>query len=99
VCGAAGLVSVGTGVYYWSRASSLSDSANNATVFNQADYDQGKRAETMQWIFYGIGAAAVATGAGLFVYDRWLPSAKKTGVSLVPLMGPGGPGLQAHGAF
>ena len=99
VCGAAGLVSLGAGVYYWTRATSLSDSANKATVYNQADYDQGKRAETMQWIFYGVGAAAVVTGATLYIYGRWSPSAKKASVSLAPVMGPDAAGLLAHGAF
>lgn len=99
VCGAAGLVSLGAGVYYWTRATSLSDSANKATVYNQADYDQGKRAETMQWIFYGVGAAAVVTGATLYVYGRWFLPAKKASVSLAPIAGPGTAGLQAQGAF
>jgi tetratricopeptide (TPR) repeat protein len=99
VCGAVGLVSVGAGVYYWSRASSLTDSANKATAYNQADYDQGKRAETMQWIFYGVGAVAIMSGAGLYLYSRWLPAAKQASVSLAPMVGPGTAGLQAHRAF
>ena len=99
ICGAAGLVSVGAGVYYWTRATSLSDSANKAIVFNSGDYDQGKRAEKMQWIFYGVGAAAIATGAILYVYARWLPAGKKASVSLVPVVVPGAAGLAAHGAF
>ena len=99
VCASAGLVSVGVGVYYWTRATSFSKSVNNATAYNQADYDQGKRAETMQWIFYSVGAVAVVTGATLYVYGRWSSSAKRTSVSLAPVMGPGAAGLLAHGAF
>jgi len=60
------------GLYYWTRARSLSDSADKATIYNQADYDDGKQAERMQWIFYGVGAAALATGAGLLMYGKWL---------------------------
>ena len=99
ICASAGLASLGVGLYYWTRATSLSDSANKATVYNQADYDHGKRAETMQWIFYSAGAAAVVTGATLYVYGTWSPSAKKASVSLVPAVGLGATGLLAQGAF
>jgi tetratricopeptide (TPR) repeat protein len=98
VCGAAGLAAVGAGIAYWARAKSLSDSANSALIYHQPDYDAGKRAETMQWIFYSAGGAAIATGAILYFYGRRL-SAKQTNVSLAPLGGPGVAGLLAHGAF
>jgi tetratricopeptide (TPR) repeat protein len=99
VCGATGLVSLGAGFYYWTRATSLSDSANTAAIYHQADYDHGQRAETMQWIFYSVGAAAIATGTALYVYDRWRPAATKSTVGLAPMVGPGAAGLEAHGAF
>jgi len=99
VCAGVGLISVGTGVYYWTRASSLSDSANKAATYNPAYYDQGKQAQTMQWIFYGIGAAAIASAATLFVYSTWLPARKNATVSLAPMVGPGAAGLGAHGTF
>jgi tetratricopeptide (TPR) repeat protein len=98
-CASAGLVSLGAGVYYWTRATSLSDTANKATAYNQSDYDQGNRAETMQWIFYSVGAAAAATGVVLYLYGSSSPTETKTGVSLVPMVGPGATGLYAHGAF
>ena len=98
-CDGVGLIAVGTGFYYWTRASSLSDSANKATNYNQAAYDEGKRAESMQWLFYGVGAVAVMTGAGLFVYSRWLPTAEQANVSLAPMVGPGAAGLEARGTF
>jgi len=98
VCGAAGVLAVGVGIAYSAHAQSLSDSANRALIYNQADYDHGKTAETMQWIFYSAGAAAIATGTVLYVYG-WRRSAKQTNVSLAPVMGPGVAGLAAHGAF
>jgi tetratricopeptide (TPR) repeat protein len=98
-CGAVGLVAVGTGIYYWRRASSLSDSANQTAVYKQSYYDDGKRAETMQWVFYGAGAAAVAAGAGLFVYSKWFVAPKNAHVSLAPVVAPGTTGLAATGAF
>jgi hypothetical protein len=99
VCASAGVIALGAGVYYWTRATSLSDAANNATAYSQADYDQGKRAETMQWIFYSVGAVAVGAGATLYVYGSASPSATKSSVSLAPMVGPGAAGLSAHGAF
>jgi tetratricopeptide (TPR) repeat protein len=99
VCGAVGLASVGTGVYYWTRARSLSDSADQTTVYNKSYYDDGKRAQTMQWIFYGAGAAALATSAGLFAYGQWFLSPAKTSVSLAPMAAPGTAGLAAVGTF
>jgi tetratricopeptide (TPR) repeat protein len=98
-CGAVGLVSVGTGIYYWTRANSLSDSANQAAVYHRATYDDGKHAETMQWIFYGVGAAAVATGAGLFLYSMRFPARRPATVSLAPMATPGAAGLAAVGVF
>lgn len=99
VCGAVGIVALGTGVYYWTRARSLSDSANRTLVYDQATYDDGKRAETMQWIFYGTGAAAVATGAGLYLYSRRISAPKQPQVSLAPVAAPGVAGLAAVGTF
>ncbi len=99
VCGAVGLLSGGVGFYYWTRARSLSDSANKSVVYNRADYDDGKRAEKMQWIFYGVGGAAVATGVVLLVYSSLLPAPKQTSVSLAPTVGPGSAGLAAVGTF
>ena len=99
VFGAVGLVSSGVGVYYWTQARSLSDDANKATIFNKADYDAGERAETRQWIFYGVGGTAVLTGVGLFVYSTLLTPAKQASVSLAPMVGPGTTGLAAGGTF
>jgi tetratricopeptide (TPR) repeat protein len=99
VCGAVGLITGGVGFYYWTRASALSDSANKATVYNKADYDDGKRAEKMQWIFYGVGGAAVATGVGLLVYSSLLPAPKRTNLSLAPMVGLGAAGFAARGTF
>ena len=53
----------------------------------------------MQWIFYGVGAAAVATGAGLYVYSRWYSAPKPAKVSLTPMAAPGAAGLTAVGTF
>ncbi len=99
VCGGVGLLAVGAGVYYWTRARSLSDSANQSTIYNQTDYDQGKSAEKMQWIFYGAGGAAVVTGVGFWVYSSLLAPPQVAKVSLAPLVAPGTAGVAAGGSF
>jgi hypothetical protein len=99
VCGGVGLASMGTGLYYWSQARSYSDSANRTVIYRQSAYDDGKHAETMQWIFYGVGAAAIATGAGLYIYSRWFLAPKPATVSLAPTVAPGLAGLAAVGTF
>jgi hypothetical protein len=97
-CGAAGVIAVGVGIGYRIHAGSLSDSASHG-VYDQGTYDAGKRAEKMQWLWYGTGAAALATGAALYLYG-WRPApAKPAQLSLLPVVGPGAAGLAAQGAF
>ena len=98
-CAAAGLVSILAGVYYWTRATSLSDSVDSATTFNKNDYDQGKRAETMQWIFYGAGTAAMVAGVVLYLYGGSSPATGGQKVSVAPMLGPAAAGVLAGGTF
>lgn len=97
-CGAAGAGAVGVGFLYWLRARSLSDSANGALIYQDGDYDAGRRAETMQWVFYVGGTAAIATGAALYYYG-WRASKRAGNLGLAPVLGPGLAGLAAQGAF
>ena len=53
----------------------------------------------MQWVFFGAGAAALVTGAGLVIYSKWFAAPKKARVSLAPVVAPGTTGLAAAGAF
>jgi len=97
VFGAAGLVSIGAGVYFYTRATSLSDKISTSDSPSASDYQSGKTAQTMQWVFYGVGAAALATGSVL-CYLGW--SASGPGQTAVaPMVGPGFAGLAAKGAF
>jgi hypothetical protein len=99
VCGAAGLASIGTAVYFYTRAASLSDRISSSDAPTSSDYQAGKDAETMQWVFYGVGAAALATGAVLY----WLGSSSSafapTATVVAPMVGPGIAGLSAQGTF
>jgi hypothetical protein len=96
-CGAIGLASIGTAIYFYTRATSLSDTITTSNSPSASDYRSGKTAQTMQWVFYGVGAAAFATGSVLY-YLGW--RATEPGQTAVaPMVGPGFAGVSAQGAF
>jgi tetratricopeptide (TPR) repeat protein len=95
--GAVGLASLGTAIYFYTRATSLSDKITNAKNSPASDFDAGKSAQTMQWVCYGVGIAALATGSVLY-YLGWR-AAGPGQTALVPVAGPGLAGLAAQGAF
>jgi tetratricopeptide (TPR) repeat protein len=98
VCGAAGLASIATAVYFYSRAVTLSDRVSKSDA-PDSDYQAGKDAETMQWVFYSVGVGALVTGSILY-YLGWTSSAGgKTKTSVAPMLGPGLAGLSAGGTF
>jgi hypothetical protein len=90
--GAVGLASFGTGVFFSVRTSTMSDKVSNASSWNSSDYSAGQQAQKLQWVFYGIGAAAAAGGVLLY-----LQSPKSTVVA--PTAAPGNVGISAHGVF
>jgi hypothetical protein len=98
-CGVLGLASIGTGVYFYTRAVSVSDKVSTSDNPSPSDHKAGMNAQTMQWIFYSAGAAVVSTGAILY-YLGWRDgdSAKTTTV-IAPMVAPGIAGLSAEGAF
>jgi hypothetical protein len=96
--GIAGLASVGAGIYYYSRARDMSDKVSNSDQPTWSDQQAGKNAETMQWIFYGVGGAAVASGTVLYLVGN---SASRRGqvAKVAPILGPNLVGLAAQGVF
>jgi hypothetical protein len=96
-CGAAGLASIAGGIYFSARVSSLSDKITNSDAPSASDYQAGKDAQTMQWVFYGMGALSLATGTILY-YLGWQASAPGS-TAIAPMVGPGIAGLSAKGAF
>jgi hypothetical protein len=100
VCGAAGLVLIGTGVIFYAQATSLSDSVAKAKTFNPSDYDSGKQAETLQWVAYGLGGAALGTGLVLYLLGRPSSGAgNQARLSLAPVLLPDGGGIATGGTF
>lgn len=63
---AAGVATVGTGIFFGLRARSLEDRIENGSRYDPADLDAGRTARTTQFVLYGVGAAAVIGGAVLY---------------------------------
>jgi len=99
VCGAAGLASIATAIYFYSRAASLSDRLSTSDTPSSSDYQAGKNAETMQWVFYGVGAGALVAGSILYYLGWPHSSAGPPATAVAPLLGPGLAGLSAQGTF
>jgi tetratricopeptide (TPR) repeat protein len=99
VCGAAGLASIATAIYFYSRAASLSDRLSTSDTPSSSDYQAGKNAETMQWVFYGVGAGALVAGSMLYYLGWPHSSAGPAATAVAPLLGPGLTGLSAQGTF
>jgi tetratricopeptide (TPR) repeat protein len=74
--GGGGVAIAATGLYFGSRAQALADDVRKACGTSCAypsirDKDQeGRRDETIQWILYGAGAAAVVTGGILYLTGK-----------------------------
>ena len=98
VCGVAGLASIGTAIYFYTRAVSLSDKVSNSDA-PVSDYRSGKSAETMQWVFYSVGAGALATGTVLYLLGWPSSAAGQAATGVTPMFGPGIAGLSAQGKF
>lgn len=88
ILGAVGVAAIGTGVGFALKTQSISsnEDKNGPT---QAQEDDRRRYETLGWISYGLGAAALATGVVLYVVG-W-PSEEPGAVAIAPtLTSPGG---------
>jgi hypothetical protein len=87
--GSAGVLSLGVGTFFGLRASSLQrQNSADGNKFNSSDDKAGSKAVTLQWVFLGVGAAAVAGGAILY----YLGLDEDNKVALVPSLGPRGAG-------
>jgi hypothetical protein len=98
-CGLVGLASVGAGIYFYTQAQYYSDKVANQAVRNPSDESAGRRAETMQWVFYSVGGAALATGTVLYLLGRQHATEGDSRTAVVPMVGPGLAGISARGAF
>ena len=98
--GAVGIAAVLVGAFYSYRAHSLESQVAGAMTFSPSDDSSGASAHTMQFVMYGIGAAAVVTSGVLYLLGSQSGEQQATSsTSLVPLVGPGGGGAVFHARF
>jgi tetratricopeptide (TPR) repeat protein len=97
VCAAVGLAALGTGVGLALKTQDMSSDAEKNGGGTQAQEDRRKTLETWGWLSYGVGAAAIATGAVLYIVG-W-PSDRSTNVALLPALAPGGASMILQGSF
>jgi hypothetical protein len=97
VVGGAGLAGMITGVAMGIRAKSLSDEVTadaKKGTYAQSKVDSGRLAETLQWVGYGIGVAALAGGS--ILYWLGLPKsdapAAQPSLTVLPYVGKDGVG-------
>jgi len=99
ICGAVGVASIGTAVYFYAQARSYSNKVSNEVIPVSADEQAGRNAQTMQWVFYSVGGAAIATGTVLYVVGSRAPSESNSAATIAPMVGLGLAGISARGSF
>lgn len=76
IVGGAGLAVFATGLYFGSRATSIANEVQDACEMGcewatLEDKDaSGRRAQSLQYVFLGVGAAAIASGAVLYYLGK-----------------------------
>lgn len=94
--GAFGLTAVAAGVAFGLKAQSQGDDVSSAARFDPDADSAGRRAQTLQWVFYGAGAAALVTGAVLYYVGH---DARDGRVAVAPTASTDGFGAVLTGAF
>jgi hypothetical protein len=78
------------GIVFGLKTKSLQDDVEKN--YDRGTYDSGKSAATLQWVFYGIGGAAIATGAVLYGLGWRAGNGETSSVSFLPVLDPRAPG-------
>jgi hypothetical protein len=95
--GAVGAVALAGGLVMGLQARALSSDVH--TMYDQDKFDRGERASKLQWVGYGLGVAAVGTGAVLFFLGRSADAREREGLALAPLLAPAAGGATLRGSF
>jgi hypothetical protein len=95
VTASVGVVALGGAMYMGYRAQQLSDEVTadaKNKVFSSTKYQDGQRAETLQWIGYGVGGVALLSGAMLYAFGAGLIGGESGSVTVAPTVTPEGGG-------
>jgi hypothetical protein len=104
VLGGVGLLAVGAGLYFGAEVRSANDDlaeelakpSPSARTYTDR-LEDGQRAETLQWVFLGVGGAALLSGAACYVFG--LPPSPERGAAVVAWPLPGGGAAGVRGAY
>jgi hypothetical protein len=96
-----GVVLVASAAYFGARTQTLSDEVTadaKKGLFSQSKYDEGQRDQLLQWVGYGVGAAALV-GGGLLYLLGVNRAAESSTVTAMPSVAPGGAGASLRVTF
>jgi hypothetical protein len=99
---AAGVAGIAGGAFFgWQeRRTQIEVESQQGLVPNavfQERIERGRRAEVLQWLGYGVGAAALIGSAAVHLFSR--PRAAESTVTAAVVASPGGAGLLVRGHF
>jgi hypothetical protein len=97
ICAVVGLAAVGAGVGLALKTQSITSDENKAGGATPSQENERKSLVTWGWVSYGVGAAAIATGAVLYIVG-W-PSDQTSKVALLPILAPDGASVMLKGKF
>jgi hypothetical protein len=97
ITGSVGMVAIAGGILSAIRANNLDVQARTGT-YDPSKEQSSKTYKTAEWIFLGVGAAALGTGAVLAIVGATARH-EGTAVSVAPLVGPGAGGASIEGRF
>lgn len=95
VTASVGVAAIASGIVFGVHASSLHDDAYSGTYDYNKD-QSSKSYETLEWVSFGIGGAALITGGVLYYLGA---TARNTSLAIAPLLAPGTSGAVVLGRF
>ena len=103
VTGSIGAAALIAGVIFSIETHSISGDVTSDAArrsYSRTTYDRGKLFADLQWVGYGVGAAALAGGVVLYYLGyRSARAPASDSVSLLPVLLPGGTGAVVQGSF
>jgi tetratricopeptide (TPR) repeat protein len=92
IAASVGVAAIGTGIGLALKANSLETS-----TYSKSREDDRSSLKTWSLVSYGVGGAAIATGAILYIIG-W-PNQSSSNVAFIPALGPAGASLSFRGKF
>jgi hypothetical protein len=96
VAGGVGVLGIVGGALSHMHANTLLDEAGTGT-YDPSKEDSSKSFRKLEWISFGVGAAALVTGTILVVLGS--SSKGSSSISIAPILGPDAGGLWLHGSY